>query len=175
VKYLLAFGFLALLSANASAQTYQQTCQYVGSMRVCSTTDLVGPMATAAQMEQAKEQADLARDQAAAIRRQREQDGEAQLRMSDPYMHCIRHSPVAKTPGEAVAISARCQHKVETGKTEQPAPTTVGTATTDKLKANAATLKAIMRSAPPDTEAFRNAAQSLQATNEELAKRGELK
>ena len=46
---------------------------------------------------------------------------------------------------------------------------------TDKLKADAATFEAIMRSAPPDSKAFQDAAKSLQATNEELAKRGVLK
>jgi len=32
-----------------------------------------------------------------------------------------------------------------------------------------------MRSAPPDSQAFHNAVRSLQATNEELVKRGALK
>jgi hypothetical protein len=46
---------------------------------------------------------------------------------------------------------------------------------TDKLKADAATFEAIMRSAPPDSKAFRDAVKSLQATNEELARQGSLK
>lgn len=46
---------------------------------------------------------------------------------------------------------------------------------TEKLKAGAATLEAIMRSAAPDSQALHKAVRSLQATNEELAKRRALK
>jgi len=59
--------------------------------------------------------------------------------------------------------------------THEQAAATGGAVPTDKLKAEAATFEAIMRSAPPGSKAFRDAVKSLQATNEELAKRGALK
>jgi hypothetical protein len=43
------------------------------------------------------------------------------------------------------------------------------------LKAKAATLEAIQRNSPPDSESFHNATGALLAINMELAKRGELK
>jgi hypothetical protein len=43
------------------------------------------------------------------------------------------------------------------------------------LRARVATLEAILRNAPPDSAAFKNAVQELQSTNEELAKHGALK
>lgn len=43
------------------------------------------------------------------------------------------------------------------------------------LRARVATLEAILRNAPPDSTAFRNAVQELQSTNEQLAKLGALK
>jgi hypothetical protein len=46
---------------------------------------------------------------------------------------------------------------------------------TNKLKGDAATSEAIMRSTPPSSTAYRDAVQSLEATNEELARRGALK
>jgi hypothetical protein len=170
LKYLLAFGLIALLNATAQAQTYQQTCQYIANIRYCNTVsspDLVGTMANAAQADQARAQADLAREQAAALGQQREEQEEGRLHTTDPYKYCISHSPAARTADEAVAISSRCEREIATAKTQQPS--------LDKLRASAATSEAILRNAPPDSEAFRNAAQSLRATNEELAKRGALK
>jgi hypothetical protein len=46
---------------------------------------------------------------------------------------------------------------------------------TPGLKAKAATVEAIMRTSPPESETFRNATGALAVINEELAKRGALK
>jgi hypothetical protein len=46
---------------------------------------------------------------------------------------------------------------------------------TDGLRAKVATLEAVQRNSPPDSESFRSATSALLVINEELAKRGALK
>jgi TolA-binding protein len=185
--------------AQVTCQTYGNTTNCNGSLGGATVAPQpfvnYGDAAQSyAQAALAQQQAQLARAQADAIRQQtyalqqqqqieaqREQQREQQVteeqsgKQYDLVMGCVRRSPGAMTSEEAVAISDRCKRD-PTSNPPQGASMSGSTAPdVSKLKADAATFEAIMRSAPPSSKTFRDAVQSLQATNEELARRGALK
>lgn len=171
MKYVTTIGAL-LFTFTAHAQ--QVTCQTVGTTATCNgpASPATQPPAlgsVAAGMQQAQQaQADeaqtranaqLAAEQAALVREQRE------------ALQQQREAAAAEPDRRASANVPDPNPGPSRGRLAAAAAATP----TEKLKATAATLEAVMRSAPPDSRAFHDAMQALQATNEELVKRGALK
>lgn len=116
----------------------------------------------------AQRQAALTRDQPGG------ESTAAPQTLQDKYDNCV----FALGAGECTDLKQKLdgvEGQAQLPPTHERAAATGGAVPTDKLKGDAATLEAIMRSAPPSSKAFRDAVQSLQTTNEELARRGALK
>jgi hypothetical protein len=116
-------------------------------------------MQTIANAKLAAEQAELVREQREALQEQR------QAAAAEAARRAAANDQ--QRPAEAPQTNS--------GMARERLAAALAATPTEKLKAGAATLEAIMRSAPPDSQAFHNAVRSLQATNEELVKRGALK
>jgi hypothetical protein len=176
MKWLLAL-VLALAAPMAFAQSFQSSCQRIGFQTICNGTvsnnqfggtlqavplqdygAMLG-LSDQASMMNAQSQAQLAQQQAKLVAEQAET-----LRAQRQALEQQTRTVVSAPPTEA---QAQLQH--------DQVLSAVHADTTDGLRAKAATLEAVQRNSPPDSEVFRNATGALLIVNEELAKRGELK
>lgn len=112
-----------------------------------------------AQAQLSQQQAELARQQAEYTRQQTEALARQQVDMT--------HRQEVQPPRQLSVQDVQAQHAA--------VATAVAGDTTLGLRAKAATLEAVLRSSPPDSDSFRNATGALLTINMELAKRGELK
>jgi hypothetical protein len=133
-----------------------QPVQNYGAMLSSAAQAQAAQTTANAQMLQAQVQARLAQQQAELMRQQTEALQRQQVQVAQP-------APAAKPSAQEIDnLHASVAAAVA-------ADTTVG------LKAKVATLEAVQRNSPPDSETFRNATGALLIINTELAKRGELK
>jgi predicted lipid-binding transport protein (Tim44 family) len=164
----------------------QIICNQVGNQTICNGAG--GPQQpNFPEQMAAMQQAQAAQDQAAAAQmaaRAQMLQAQTQARIA-AQQQAEREAADSRQRAQAAYDEIMRQRQEERDKQLHEAPekdrlrvqtqAAVAADTTPGLKAKAATVEAIMRTSPPDSETFRNATGALNVINEELAKRGALK
>ncbi len=113
-----------------------------------------------AQARLAKGQSELAHQQAELVKQQTEALRDQQASVAPAHQEI--QQPARPSPQDQEKLHAAVQAALDSD-------------TVPGLKAKAATLEAILRNSPSDSESFRSASNALLSVNTELAKRGELR
>jgi hypothetical protein len=153
-----------LFTLCANAQLPVQPVQDYGAI-------LNSQSIAAARQELMRAQAQLAKQQAALLRAQQLQaEQERQLAAAQAQR---ADEAAADAPMQQARQAERNRLALDAQRAQILAA--VHSDSTDGLRAKVATLEAVQRNSPPDSESFRSATGALLVINEELAKRGALK